>query len=154
MLQSGLKTLTLIVTTNPLRQSALSFLLVFGLAACAADDGIAPPNTPQAATPAHTQTARIPPQPAPAPEIKVPKPADIIGSSSSMLVKELGSATLVRTDIGAEIWQYKAKDCVLFLFLYPGESEMAVRHIDFRGGPSSENCIQSVVKAKLSRKIS
>lgn len=76
-----------------------------------------------------------------------------MGSPSSKLVSELGSATLVRTDIGAEIWQYRTDDCVLFLFLYPGEREMAVKHIDSRGGPSPESCIRSVVKAKLSRKL-
>lgn len=74
-----------------------------------------------------------------------------MGSPSSTLVATLGSATLVRTDIGAEIWQYRTEDCVLFLFLYPKDAEMAVRHIDSRGGPSAETCIRSVVKTRLSR---
>lgn len=133
------------------RHSTLSLFLIAALAACTVDDGMAPlPETPQAATSTTIQTARVPAQPKPAPEINAPKPADIIGSPSSKLVTELGSATLVRIDIGAEIWQYRTEDCVLFLFLYPGESEMAVRHIDSRGGPSPESCIHSVVKAKFS----
>lgn len=143
-----------LVTTRSLEfvgHSALSLFLIVALAACTVDDGIAPPpETPQAATPTTMQTARVPAQPKPVPVINAPKPADIIGSPSSKLVAKLGSATLVRTDISAEIWQYRTEDCVLFLFLYPGESEMAVRHIDSRGGPSPESCIRSVVKAKLS----
>lgn len=129
--------------------------MVLGLAACAASNETAPPIavTPQSTASPPTQTARVAATTKTEPEIKAPKPADIMGSPSSELVSALGSATLVRTDIGAEIWQYRTDDCVLFLFLYPGETEMAVKHIDSRGGPSPESCIRSVVKTKLSRKL-
>jgi hypothetical protein len=125
---------------------------MLALAACTADDGMTP-TTPEASAPTPKSTARAAVQPSPKPEINAPKPADIIGAPSSKLMTALGSATLVRTDIGAEIWQYRTADCVLFLFLYPGATEMAVKHIDSRGGPSAESCIRSVVKAKLSREM-
>lgn len=128
--------------------------MVLGLAACAATDETTTPSAePQTTVSQPTQTARVPAPSNAEPEIKAPKPADIMGSPSSELLSALGSATLVRTDIGAEIWQYRTDDCVLFLFLYPGEREMAVKHIDSRGGPSPESCIRSVVKTKLSRKM-
>ena len=129
--------------------------MVLGLAACAATEEAAmpPAETPQTAASQPTQTARVPATTNAEPELKAPKPADIMGAPSSKLVSALGSATLVRIDIGAEIWQYRTDDCVLFLFLYPGETEMAVKHIDSRGGPTPESCIRSVVKTKLSRKL-
>lgn len=147
--------LTHLVTTKSLRQSTLSLFLIVALAACTVDDGTV--SSPETSTSAQGQTARVTPLPKVEPEaseINAPKPADIIGAPSSKLIKALGSATLVRTDIGAEIWQYRTPDCVLFLFLYPEKSEMAVRHLDSRGGPSPESCIRSVVKAKLSRATS
>lgn len=146
--------LTLLVTPKffgYLRRSTLSLSLIATLAACTTDDGLAPPTDgSQASTSSVTETARVPVQPKIVPEINAPKPADIIGAPSSKLVAALGSATLVRTDIGAEIWQYRTSDCVLFLFLYPSDTEMAVKHLDSRGGLTPENCIRSVVKAKLS----
>lgn len=143
------------MTTKVLLNHAFLVLIVLGLAACeASDDAMAPSvEAPQATAPQPTQTARVPAPSDAEPEIKAPKPADIMGSPSSELVSALGSATLVRTDIGAEIWQYRTDECVLFVFLYPGETEMAVKHIDSRGGPSPESCIRSVVKTKLSRKL-
>jgi hypothetical protein len=129
--------------------------MVLVLSACAASDGPTPPSAeiPQPTASQPTQTARVSAPTTIEREIKAPKPADIMGSPSSKLVSALGSATLVRTDIGVEIWQYRTDECVLFVFLYPGEREMAVRHIDSRGGPTPESCIRSVVKTKLSRKL-
>ena len=139
------------MTTKSLLHHAFSVIMLLGLAACAATDEAVSPSTapPQATTPQPIQTARVPTTTNVEPDIKAPKPAEILGSPSSKLVSALGSATLVRTDIGAEIWQYRTDDCVLFVFLYPSETEMAVKHIDSRGGPSPENCIRSVVKTKL-----
>lgn len=149
-------TIQIVPTIKRWRLAALSILLLGTVAGCV-EPASEPPVTAMPAPEARQETARAPETSAPepeAPEIVAPKPSEIIGAPSAKLVASLGSASLVRSDIGAEIWQYRTDECVLFLFLYPKDTEMAVRHLESRGGPSAETCIRSVVKAKLSRKIS
>lgn len=143
------------VTPDFWRRPAFSALVLAILAGCV-EPASRPPVTAAPALETPVQTARTPVTPAPEaqqPEVIAPKPSEIIGAPSSKLISALGSASLVRSDIGAEIWQYRTDECVLFLFLYPKDTEMAVRHLESRGGPSAENCIRAVVKANLSRKI-
>ena len=123
----------------------LSLILISGCTAAntapTATDGYVPDAAP--ATPVTEQALRTPP------EIKAPKPADLIGLGGSALLKTLGPATLKRQDLGNEIWQYKAESCVLFLFLYPSGDQTQVRHIDARGA-APEPCIRAVVRAARS----
>ncbi|MGJ3260350.1 MAG: hypothetical protein ACFE0S_12185 [Rhodospirillales bacterium] len=136
-------------------------LLAALIAGCAgtADMPQTPAPKPEAQAPApRTETAALPPTPVPvpAPEIKVDAPdaAEIIGWDAAALNETFGAASLIRRDLGAEIWQYRTDACVLFLFLYPGSGgALQVDHLDIRGGDAkSEACLESVVRDHLERR--
>jgi hypothetical protein len=154
------------------RFPALSFplktalVLALGLlAGCAGDAAHAPGPSPAAQTEspaAQPQTAALPaparapaPAPQPAPEINAPAPAEVIGWSTQSLNETFGSASLVRRDLGAEIWQYRTEQCVLLLFLYPKpgaeKGPLAVDHLDVANGLDKTDCVKSVVRAHLRR---
>jgi hypothetical protein len=126
------------------RAFVLTFLLMSGCTAANAPqgpDGPAPDAAP--ATPVIEQALRTPP------EVKAPKPDELIGLGGGGIVKAFGPASLKRRDLGAEIWQYRADTCVLFLFLYPEAGKSVVRHIEARGA-APETCIRAVVRAAQS----
>ena len=152
------------------RFSALSFplkaalVIALGLlAGCAGDAAYAPDPAAQTPTPAaQPQTAALPapartpePAPPPAPEINAPAPAEVIGWSTQSLNETFGAASLVRRDLGAEIWQYRTEQCVLLLFLYPKpgteKGPLAVDHLDVANGGDKAACVKSVVRAHLRR---
>lgn len=60
-------------------------------------------------------------------------PAQLLGQSNDQVQALLGTPRLVRRDGPAEIWQYRASDCILDVFLYSGGSSATVRHVDLRG---------------------
>ncbi|MBO6518766.1 MAG: hypothetical protein JJ900_12070 [Rhodospirillales bacterium] len=141
-----------------------TFLLVALLTACAG--GTPPPESSSTAPPAPVsapETAAVPPRaPAPAkppePTLDVPAAEDVIGWDSATLHRTFGPASLVRRDLGAEIWQYRTDDCVLFLFLYPtpktsSESgPLRVDHLEVReNGVGVEPCLTSVVRNYVMR---
>ena len=64
-------------------------------------------------------------------------PDRFLGTSPRKLETELGSPVQVRREPPAEIWQYRDSQCVLDLFLYPGENGPAVTHIEARD-PTAE----------------
>jgi len=64
------------------------------------------------------------------------------------LSRTFGNATLVRHDLGAEIWQYRTDACVLFLFLYPKDGNLQVSHLDVRGTTDAGACLKAVIKAR------
>ncbi|MCK5777498.1 MAG: hypothetical protein KAH11_01830 [Rhodospirillales bacterium] len=137
-------------------------LLLTFLAGCAGAN-VTPspaPDTPStAATNPGPRTAALPkPAPEPAskhePAIEAPKAAEVIGWDTAALNETFGPASLVRRDLGAEIWQYRTDECVLFLFLYPAGTEGAlkVEHLDARGsGTATETCLKSVVRRFVAR---
>jgi len=130
-----------------------------------ASDGTSPPETVRQTTieaalapevavlpkPPPKHTARA----APEPEIYAPEPDDVIGWSTDALNSAFGAASLVRRDLGAEIWQYRTDQCVLLLFLYPRKGRdgapLQVDHLDVGNGNDAGTCLKSVVRRHVSR---
>ena len=139
-----------------------AFLLLTVLTGCTGA-AVAPspaPEAPSTATPKPApRTSAIPapksaPKPKPEPEINAPKATDVIGWDTAALNETFGPASLVRRDLGAEIWEYRTDECVLFLFLYPAGSDSAlkVEHLDARGGETvTDACLKSVVRRFILR---
>ena len=148
----------------PASQIGLLAILILGaglLTGCTA--------TPETATPAASEpvgaarntapeTAAVPtpaPEPTtpPEPEINAPAAADVIGWNTATINETFGNAGLVRRDLGAEIWQYRTRDCVLLLFLYPradaSGTSLRVDHLHVSGNPDSAACLKSVVRRHL-----
>lgn len=72
--------------------------------------------------------ARVPPG-----MMLVPLPdGGLKGATAAQLPTYLGEPSLKRSEPPAEIWQYAARDCLLFLFLYREDAGMTVRHWDAR----------------------
>jgi len=99
------------------------------------------PATPSAAligdgaaedpAPHETQTARAtPPAASPAPIDDDPK--QLFGLDARRVAALLGPASFVRRDGSAEIWQYRAKACVLDVFLYAEGDALTVAHFELR----------------------
>jgi len=126
------------------------------LAACAGGENVSEPSSssPSPAISSNEPEIASTPDPKEAvPEISAPAPQELIGLKPTDLSKTFGSASLVRRDLGAEIWQYRTRECVLFLFLYAipeGETSAAlrVRHIDVRGKQSPVECVKTVVRER------
>ena len=76
-----------------------------------------------------SQSAVTPPDQAVA--SRHPKPEELVGLKPEEVKQILGSPALVRHDSPAQIWQYRSRDCVLDLFLYPppavGEAARAAK---------------------------
>lgn len=141
-----------------------ALILVIGLlSGCAASPETAAPAAAEPATSTRNtapETAAVPtpaPEPAapPEPEVNAPAAADVIGWNTATINETFGNAGLVRRDLGAEIWQYRTRDCVLLLFLYPKAEEsgtsLRVDHLHVSGNPDSAACLKSVVRRHLGR---
>ena len=57
---------------------------------------------------------------------------DFIGFSPDRLLPILGAPDFVRRDGPAQVWQYRAKHCVLDLFLYENGENSRVEHVELR----------------------
>lgn len=152
--------------TSDVMSRCSKFIWLAGLlfvAACAGNANPVAQNTP-ASTPAPQSTqprfgqpiyANRTPAPAPELEVNAPAPAAVIGWHQDDLNRTFGVASLVRRDLGAEIWQYRNDVCVLFLFLYPKGGTVAgnlqVDHLDVRGTDDPGLCLRAVVKARQVR---
>jgi len=60
-------------------------------------------------------------------------PAQLLGQSTVQVHDLLGEPRLIRRDGPAEIWQYRASNCILDVFLYDAGADRTVRHVDLRG---------------------
>ena len=80
------------------------------------------------ALPAPKQTAVIALKPAPVDD----NPKQLFGLSGQRVAALLGPANFVRRDGAAEVWQYRAQECVLDVFLYRRDSILSVAHFDLR----------------------
>ena len=107
------------------------------LAACAAQTG----------TPAPAVQARLAPQPlqpAPAPE-------SLTGVAPEKVRAALGRPAFKRTEPGAEIWQYGAPGCRLFVYFYEEANGLASAHLDARqstgGSADLTTCLAEVAQA-------
>jgi hypothetical protein len=59
-------------------------------------------------------------------------PGDITGLEARALQHLFGTPGLVRKDYPAEVWQYRNKDCVLDIYLYPDHDRLTVAHAEAR----------------------
>jgi hypothetical protein len=125
--------------------------LALALAGCA--------QTPGGGSATGVSAAPAAPAPAPAPVI-VPPLASLNGMTPASLTSLLGEPTLLRREQDAQVWKYATTDCVLFLFLYPTETdarevmhfEAAPRDADRTLGddelePFLESCFADAVRA-------
>ncbi|HEX3971386.1 MAG TPA: hypothetical protein VHX19_08680 [Stellaceae bacterium] len=94
---------------------AAAFAIAGALSACAA---------PEAST-----TARITPSFAPSESIK-PDIKDLAGLAPADVLSILGKPDLKRTEPPAELWQYRAADCVLNLFFYDEANGYRLTHVE------------------------
>lgn len=61
-------------------------------------------------------------------------PQKLVGLSHHNVKRVLGDPSFIRTDKGVEIWQYRAEDCILDLFLYTNRHDgLRVDHSELRG---------------------
>jgi len=76
-------------------------------------------------------------------------PQQLMGLDRDALNEKLGQPALIRRDGDAEVWQYRANECVLDLFLYGVEKR--VEHVDLRdrgnGGDSVRDCFVGMLRA-------
>ena len=89
---------------------------------------VPPVPTAAPAPAASKQTAAIALKPAPVDD----NPKQLFGLSGQRVAALLGPANFVRRDGAAEVWQYRAQDCVLDVFLYRRDSTLSVAHFDLR----------------------
>ncbi|MEX2615286.1 MAG: hypothetical protein WD767_04245 [Alphaproteobacteria bacterium] len=126
-------------------------MLALSLAACGTAPSESPP-APNAAAPAITvaplspsldarrpnpvpspatrQQASVPPEPVAEPVNDDPR--QLLRLSGKTVAALLGPASYVRRDGTAEIWQYRAAQCVLDVFLFQDSSGLSVAHVDLR----------------------
>ena len=89
-----------------------------------------------------TVIAAIPPTPPVQPTQVQPEPAQptfrpkaMIGSTSIILIRDLGIANMIRQEGPIEIWQYRFAACVVDFFFYPasqGSSQLIIKDWDMR----------------------
>ncbi|MGH7735162.1 MAG: hypothetical protein ACREOE_16110 [Gemmatimonadales bacterium] len=84
-------------------------------------------------------------------------PGDLLGLDETALKHWFGTPSFVRRDYPAEVWQYRAKACILELYLYPADDHMAVTHAEARSGGAQSvevddagigPCISALAEAK------
>jgi hypothetical protein len=70
-------------------------------------------------------------------------PDDLLGLDETALKHWFGTPSFIRRDYPAEVWQYRAKACVLELYLYPADDHMAVTHAEALSGEAQSGVAQS-----------
>jgi hypothetical protein len=79
-------------------------------------------------------------------------PGDVLGLDETALKHWFGAPSFIRRDYPAEVWQYRAKACVLELYLYPADDHMAVTHAEAQSAESANAalgpCLASLSEAK------
>jgi hypothetical protein len=96
---------------------AAAIAITAALTACAAPSGSATSTT--ATTAPYSEDAKR------APDIKT-----LAGLKPAEVLAMLGTPDLKRTEPPAELWQYRAADCVLNLFFYDGASGYRLTHVE------------------------
>ncbi len=81
-------------------------------------------------------------------------PEQLLGLDASGIVHLLGVPHFVRREGPTRVWQYRAKACILDLFLYREGAGYAVGHVELRGrGPAeqtSRQCFLGLLGASAS----
>lgn len=80
-------------------------------------------------------------------------PDDFIGAGPAKLLPMLGAPDFVRREGPAQVWQYRAKHCVLDLFLYESGEKSRVQHVELRPrGQSKEPIDRCFSRMRLNRR--
>lgn len=109
-------------------QTAAAPAGVAAASASAASDGAAPPT----GTVSGVGEARKPAGNAAAVHVVRFNSDEFMGYSPERVLPILGAPDFVRRDGSAQIWQYRATNCILDLFLYTAGSETHVKHAELR----------------------
>lgn len=107
----------------------------------------APEPAAETAAPAVVAVVEVPPAPEPAP---VPDLKDFMNQTGIEIAGLLGDPGFVRRDPPAELWQYRASECTLDLFLYDdGYGDYRLTHFDFRGATftdaARDDCLRDIL---------
>lgn len=85
-------------------------------------------------------------------------PEEFIGYRPQRLLPIMGAPDFVRRDGPAQIWQYRAENCVLDLFLYGKNDDSQVRHVELRervpGVEPVEQCFSRLRAARQGKPAS
>ena len=112
--------------------------------------GCTPPQ--QAAAPVASPSVALAPATtpaAPAPsEATLPPPEMLIGADRETVADRLGKPEFLMRAQASEIWQYRAKGCVLDVYLYEDKGDMRVVYMEARDLAGSElatgTCMEAV----------
>ena len=140
---------TITVTTNGQTEIDLVVSTVTKSTDSEASTGTGPSTND---TTEETVIAAIPPTPPVQPTQVQPEPIQptfrpkaMIGSTSIILIRDLGIANMIRQEGPIEIWQYRFAACVVDFFFYPvsqGSSQLIIKDWDMRsaviGGRGNE----------------
>ncbi len=80
---------------------------------------------------------------------------DLMGMGPDQLQHLFGHPQLVRSETGAEIWQYRAQACVLDLYLYPQEAAgtpLRVTYLEARDRSAASLAADPCVSALMTEK--
>ena len=127
----------------------VAVFLVTTLAGCLATPKLPPAEpepvkqsvAPKPAEAAHRKVPVITENPKPTPQTAaapLPKsavnddPMQLFGLAGQTISDLLGPAYFIRRDGPAEVWQYRAKACVLDIYLYKEAGALTAAHIDLR----------------------
>ena len=82
------------------------------------------------------------------------KPTRLVGMDQIDIKRTLGKPHFIRKDKGVEIWQYKAENCILDLFLYQEGNKLSVDHTELRGplldSAGELSCFKAIVMGETS----
>jgi hypothetical protein len=87
----------------------------------------------QAAAPAAAPVVAAAPATTPAPgETTLPPPDVLIGADRQTIADRLGKPEFLMRAQASEIWQYRAKGCVLDIYLYEDDGDLRVFYMEAR----------------------
>ena len=140
---------------NTATPKALILAALLAFAACDAANMPSPIPANRVGTSVSTPTNTIESVTA-APQVEpdyIPRTEELIGLGEAETEGYFGEPSLRRTDQGAQIWQYQADECVLFLFFYPDEDETPrVSYVTSSGAragqasPGDQACVDAVTR--------
>lgn len=70
-------------------------------------------------------------------------PEEFVGYQPDGLLPILGAPDFVRRDGAAQIWQYRAENCVFDLFLYGNGNSSRVAHVDLRERRATDEPVET-----------
>ena len=120
---------------------------LIGLPACTSTEGLGVFNSepqPTAATEDVAAVRRGPP----------PAPASLIDKDKQHLLSALGTPTLLREELQAQMWQYSGQSCAFFLYLYPDTAGVfRVTHLEARANQGGSIDPQACLEAQFGKKV-